>query len=223
MTTLSVNGRQAFVAAMWIVVLPLAGKTAGAMPEGTAQRKTPLVAEKAMRTAQRNSLPTAKRSKTQSTPSAKAASPKPNFYAESSTTAKKPATKGGGSSARLEKTRKAVTQGSASTVAGPSSVRRLQPANVSIETASYLPPDQTLNPRAKSLFRSSGESIPNLSPQVSADTTEKKSPWARLNPLSLFESRRPKFVPSGYIQTGIASWYGSDFHGGPTASGERYD
>lgn len=27
----------------------------------------------------------------------------------------------------------------------------------------------------------------------------------------------------GYIEEGIASWYGSDFHGRPTACGERYD
>ena len=29
--------------------------------------------------------------------------------------------------------------------------------------------------------------------------------------------------PSGPCQTGRASWYGSDFHGGKTANGERYD
>ena len=30
-------------------------------------------------------------------------------------------------------------------------------------------------------------------------------------------------VPVGYGQTGEASWYGKDFHGRPTASGEPYD
>ena len=30
-------------------------------------------------------------------------------------------------------------------------------------------------------------------------------------------------VFSGYSETGIASWYGSDFHGKPTASGEIYN
>ena len=30
-------------------------------------------------------------------------------------------------------------------------------------------------------------------------------------------------VPVGYTQTGEASWYGKDFHGRPTASGEPYD
>lgn len=28
---------------------------------------------------------------------------------------------------------------------------------------------------------------------------------------------------TGLTMMGMASWYGSDFHGGPTASGERYD
>lgn len=28
---------------------------------------------------------------------------------------------------------------------------------------------------------------------------------------------------SGYYQTGTASWYGSEYHGRPTASGERFD
>lgn len=32
-------------------------------------------------------------------------------------------------------------------------------------------------------------------------------------------------IPSarGFVQEGVASWYGSDFHGRPTSSGERYD
>lgn len=30
-------------------------------------------------------------------------------------------------------------------------------------------------------------------------------------------------TPHGYAQRGIASWYGSKFHGRPTSSGERYD
>lgn len=32
-----------------------------------------------------------------------------------------------------------------------------------------------------------------------------------------------KNIPSGVVQTGIASWYGKDFHGRPTASGEIYN
>jgi rare lipoprotein A len=34
---------------------------------------------------------------------------------------------------------------------------------------------------------------------------------------------RPTFVKVGDTMTGIASWYGSDFHGKETSSGERYD
>lgn len=30
-------------------------------------------------------------------------------------------------------------------------------------------------------------------------------------------------APSGEVQHGLASWYGGRHHGGPTASGERYD
>ena len=30
-------------------------------------------------------------------------------------------------------------------------------------------------------------------------------------------------VDYGYVETGIASWYGEDFHGGATANGETYD
>lgn len=29
--------------------------------------------------------------------------------------------------------------------------------------------------------------------------------------------------PDGYVEAGEASWYGEDFHGRPTASGETYD
>ena len=37
--------------------------------------------------------------------------------------------------------------------------------------------------------------------------------------------RRYRVMPSGenYRDTGVASWYGRDFHGRPTSSGERYD
>jgi len=34
---------------------------------------------------------------------------------------------------------------------------------------------------------------------------------------------RPKFVPGGEIQTGIASWYGPNFHGKSTSNKEIYD
>jgi len=34
---------------------------------------------------------------------------------------------------------------------------------------------------------------------------------------------RTKYFPEGNIQTGLASWYGSDFHGKPTSNKEIYD
>lgn len=33
----------------------------------------------------------------------------------------------------------------------------------------------------------------------------------------------PIATSAGYVDTGIASWYGNDFHGRPTSNGERYD
>src|SRR6202043_3787317 len=50
------------------------------------------------------------------------------------------------------------------------------------------------------------------------DTTGERAAKGRLNVRT--------HVPSGnpaYRAEGIASWYGPDFHGGPTANGERYD
>ncbi len=37
------------------------------------------------------------------------------------------------------------------------------------------------------------------------------------------EKRDYSFTKIGYTETGIASWYGADFHGKPTASGETFD
>ncbi|HEX2678940.1 MAG TPA: septal ring lytic transglycosylase RlpA family protein [Polyangiales bacterium] len=34
---------------------------------------------------------------------------------------------------------------------------------------------------------------------------------------------KPKPVSSSGVQTGYATWYGGKHHGGPTASGERFD
>ncbi len=48
-------------------------------------------------------------------------------------------------------------------------------------------------------------------------------------PLNIFKTTKTKHYPTmtkvytGYHETGIASWYGSDFHGRPTASGEIYN
>lgn len=37
------------------------------------------------------------------------------------------------------------------------------------------------------------------------------------------QTYRPLRSAHGYVEQGIASWYGSDFHGKATANGERYD
>jgi len=41
----------------------------------------------------------------------------------------------------------------------------------------------------------------------------------------VFTGCRPKvdYVPGGYVQTGMASWYGAEFHGKKTSSREIYD
>jgi rare lipoprotein A (peptidoglycan hydrolase) len=36
-------------------------------------------------------------------------------------------------------------------------------------------------------------------------------------------SSKPSYMSTGLLQSGKASWYGSDFHGGKTANGETYD
>lgn len=41
--------------------------------------------------------------------------------------------------------------------------------------------------------------------------------------ISLSACVRVRYFPEGNIQEGIASWYGSDFHGKPTSSKEIYD
>lgn len=120
------------------------------------------------------------------------------------------------------------TQSRASTVAKANSVRRLsvsqgqenigQPGSQEVIIGS--PAAQATEP-SRYLTSRSGKEIPDLSPKRSGEAT-KTSFLSRLNPVHLFE-REPKLVPTGYVQTGIASWYGADFHGGGTASGERYD
>ena len=47
-----------------------------------------------------------------------------------------------------------------------------------------------------------------------ATTTKKTSTGA---------SPRPRPRPTDGVQTGVASWYGGKHHGGPTASGERFN
>lgn len=47
---------------------------------------------------------------------------------------------------------------------------------------------------------------------------------ATQRPYTVFGRRyEPLRSHEGFVQTGIASWYGRDFHGKPTSNGERYD
>lgn len=146
---------------------------------------------------------------------------KPNFYRENSQQPKLRASRPVASTVR-NTSQSSKRTAPASTVAGPNSVRRLQPGSASFATVSHSPVDgKTLKvapiPDAQSEQGSDVRDVTDL------PVTKKEGKWARLNPFKLFESRKPRLVPTGYVQTGIASWYGSDFHGGPTASGERYD
>jgi len=145
----------------------------------------------------------------------KAAAPSPNFYVEQSQEGTQ-SLKGGSKGSK------------SSGVAKANSVRRLSSSlgfensgqSVSQEVEKVTPaalanePWKSRSPRAE-------KEIPDLALNKGRDAS-KTSLLSRLNPVHLFE-REPKLVPTGYVQTGIASWYGADFHGGGTASGERYD
>ncbi len=53
---------------------------------------------------------------------------------------------------------------------------------------------------------------------------EPLSPYGNHSPYEVL-GRTYRVLPSaeGYVETGIASWYGTKFHGRPTSSGEHYD
>jgi rare lipoprotein A len=151
-----------------------------------------------------------------------AADVKPNFYTTVPSASKVVKKEAERSASRRRSTASSQKMSAPkANVAGKNSVRRLEPTESQMSDVAFSPVT-TQAPQSQHVASQPVKSVPDLSPtHVSADA--RKSRWARLNPLTLFESRRPKLVPTGYVQTGIASWYGSDFHGGPTASGERYD
>ena len=55
----------------------------------------------------------------------------------------------------------------------------------------------------------------------------REEPRAKFGNPPFYEVGGSRYVvlPSaaGYVEQGIASWYGPDFHGRPTANGELYD
>jgi rare lipoprotein A len=55
-------------------------------------------------------------------------------------------------------------------------------------------------------------------------SSQSTSPKAWQKPYSINGERyEPLSSHEGFVQSGIASWYGSDFHGKPTSNGESYD
>jgi len=208
------------IAATCIVALPLqlvaaTSRPAAKQSSASTKKRTASVPSK------QKSSETDKSGKSVTTGKAAKAQPTPNFY----TAAPKSRTESAGSVSHRTARQQAKT-GSSSTVAGPNSVRRLQaPDNATSLASAPIAPDASANlahPSSSVALRKSGE-IPDLSPASAVASAPSTSRWSRINPLSLFEKREPKLVSTGYTQTGIASWYGPDFHGGPTASGERYD
>jgi rare lipoprotein A len=59
------------------------------------------------------------------------------------------------------------------------------------------------------------------------DAVPRAEPRSRLGNPPFYEvfGQRYEVLPTaaGYVERGVASWYGPDFHGGNTSSGERYD
>jgi len=64
-------------------------------------------------------------------------------------------------------------------------------------------------------------------PDTGAATAARDEPRARLGNPPFYEVDGQRYVvlasAAGYIERGVASWYGPDFHGGRTATGETYD
>lgn len=68
---------------------------------------------------------------------------------------------------------------------------------------------------------------PRLSPSDISDVVPRDEPPSRSGNMAEYEQngRRYRVRDSsyGYDERGIASWYGREFHGRPTSSGETYD
>jgi rare lipoprotein A len=77
------------------------------------------------------------------------------------------------------------------------------------------PPAAPVTPPAAPVTPPAGEGAPGEEPRARSGNP----------PFYDVEGRRYVVMASaaGYIEEGVASWYGSDFHGGRTATGETYD
>lgn len=211
----------ALVAGLCFVALPILGASS---PKRQASQKDSL-AKASVRTgaSSKSSQSSVSRNST-----SHASSAKPNFYATEVTKSSPASLKGRSAKSASSTARKTNRPKDSSTVAGPNSVRRLVPRE---DFAGDMVPSPTAqltewlpaisSPKATNSVRE----IPNLTPKHAVASAPRQSALARLNPINLFSHKQQdeKFIPTGYVQTGIASWYGKDFHGGPTASGERYD
>lgn len=62
------------------------------------------------------------------------------------------------------------------------------------------------------------DSIPSSSTKPTSSSTDKMKPYTMFG-----KTYYPSFVSIGEEFSGIASWYGPDFHGKKTANGENYD
>jgi rare lipoprotein A len=68
---------------------------------------------------------------------------------------------------------------------------------------------------------------PPPAPTTGGDIAPREEPRARLGNPPFYEVDGQRYVvlasAAGHVERGVASWYGSDFHGGRTATGETYD
>jgi rare lipoprotein A len=68
---------------------------------------------------------------------------------------------------------------------------------------------------------------PGPAPDTSGQSAVREEPRARLGNPPFYEVAGKRYVvlasARGYVERGVASWYGPTFHGGRTATGETYD
>lgn len=68
---------------------------------------------------------------------------------------------------------------------------------------------------------------PPAPPQPAGDSLPREEPRARSGNPPFYEVGGERYVvlasAAGYVEQGVASWYGPDFHGKRTATGETYD
>lgn len=67
----------------------------------------------------------------------------------------------------------------------------------------------------------------SVDPSQVPDAVPRAEPRSRLGNPAFYEVFGQRYevlaTADGYVERGVASWYGPDFHGGNTSSGERYD